>query len=159
VIIFCSDMNGPGRRLFHDIQRKMNGHRIAVDRSVEALSKRLRSPMRDRVIMVLVAENRERLEAFISLGDLMNDAPILLVLPDREPATISFGHKLYPRFVAYLDSDFSDLVSVLCKLLDHGRAQHRFPESVMFTGLQKQRMMRWKKISPAGAGVRSLTGK
>jgi len=119
IIIFYSDKKGPGERLLGDIQTKIHGHRIEVDQTVKDLSDRFRYPMLDRAIMVLVAESRERLDGLISVGDLINNVPILLVLPDREPATISSGHRLYPRFVTYVDSDFSDLVSVLSKLIHH----------------------------------------
>jgi len=122
IIIFFSTVKiGPAERLLGDIQTKIHGHRIEVDRTVEALCDRFHHPTIDRGIMILVPKDREQLEQLISIGDLFNDSPILLVLPDREPATISRGHRLYPRFVTYVDSDFSDLVSVLSKLIHHGK--------------------------------------
>ena len=119
IIFFSTAKKGPAERMLGDIQTKIQGHRIEVDRTVEALCDRFHYPIIDRAIMILVPENREQLEQLISIGNLINDRPILLVLPDREPATISSGHRLYPRFVTYLDTDFSDLVAVLSKLIHH----------------------------------------
>ena len=121
IIFFSTAKKGPAERLLGDIQTKIHGHRIEVDRTVEALCDRLHHPIRDQAIMILVPEDREQLEELISIGNLFNDSPILLVLPDKEPATISSGHRLYLRFVTYRDSDFSDLVSVLSKLIHHER--------------------------------------
>lgn len=119
IILFYSDKNGPGERLLSDIQAKIHGHWIEVDQTLKDLSDRFHYPLLDRAIMVFVAESREQLEGLISMGHFFRDVPMLLVLPDSEPATISMGHRLYPRFVTYVDSDFSDLVSVLSKLIHH----------------------------------------
>ena len=144
ITLFYSDKEGPGGRLLDEIQTKIHGHRIEVDQTVEALSERFHYPMIDRTIVVLVAENRERLEEFISMGDLMSDVSVLLILPDRKRSTISTGHRLYPRFVTYVDSDFSDLVSVLSKLIHHV-FQSSLREPSIHAGFQKDATIGWKQ--------------
>ena len=119
IIFFCTAKKGSVERLLGDIQTKIHDHRIEVVRTLEALRDRFRRPILDRAIMILIPVNREQLKGLISMGNLFDDNPILLVLLDREPTTISIGHRLYPRFVTYVDSDFSDLVSVLNKLIHH----------------------------------------
>ena len=145
IIFFSHDNKGPGERLLGDIRTKIRGHRIEVEQTLEALSERFHYPMIDRTIVVLVAENRERLEKLISMKDLMSDVPILLILPDRKRSTISTGHRLYPRFVTYVDSDFSDLVSVLGKLIHHA-FQNSLPQPIINADLQKRATRRWKQI-------------
>ena len=127
IIMFYSNPKGAGERLLSEIQTRIHGHRIEVDQTVKDLSDRFRRPMIDRAVIVFVAESREQLERFVAMGDLVSTVPILLVLPDRRKATISIGHKLYPRFVAYLDSYFSDIVSVLSKLI-HLDYENPFPQ-------------------------------
>jgi len=129
-----------------DIQTKIPGHRVEIAQTVQALSDRFRSPMTDRSIVVLVAENGERLGELTSMEDLMSDFPIILVLPDRNPATVSIGHRLYPRFVAYVDSDFSDLVSVLGKLIHHDAFESVLRGPNIYADFQKQRTIRWKQV-------------
>lgn len=119
IIFFSTAEKGPAERLLGDIQTRIHDPPIEIDRTLEALCDRFHYPITDQTIIILVPESKKRLEQLISIGNLFNDNPILLVLPDREPATISMGHRLYPRFVSYVDSDFSDFVSVLGKLIHH----------------------------------------
>jgi len=162
IIIFYSDEKGPGKRLLSDIQARIHGYRIDIESSVEALCDRFHHPILDRTIMILVPENREQLEQLVSIGNLINDRPILLVLPDKEPTTISIGHRLYPRFVTYVDSDFSNLVSVLSRLLHHaskGNLMEGRKESGPYLFLQpdacydikKHHPTEWKHISNIGS--------
>jgi len=119
IVFFSSAKSDAATRLLKDIQSKFNGYRIETVATLKALWERFHHPVTDRTLLILVPENRQQLEALIYLGDLMNDNPILLVLPDRKPITISTGHKLYPRFVSYLDADFSYLTGVLARMIEN----------------------------------------
>ena len=59
----------------------------------------------------------KELEKILTLQDLLSDIRIILILPDRTPNTISKAHKLAPRFLTYLDSDFGEIKAVLHKML------------------------------------------
>jgi len=146
IILFYSGSNGDGKRLLREIESKIHGHRIEIVQTVQALSNLFRSPMIGRAIMVMMAESTEQLEELISMGDLMSDLPIFLVLPDRNPATVSIGRRLYPRFVAYVDSDFSDFVSVLSKLIHHGLFGNDQREAALYTDFQNYRTTGWTQI-------------
>ncbi len=162
IIFFSTAKKGPAELLLGDIKKKIHGHRIKVYRTVEALCDRFHYPIVDRAIMILMPENRERLEELISIRNLINDSPILLVLPDREPATISRGHRLYPRFVTYADGDFMDLVSVLNRLIHHmlkkkaleereGLGAYPFSQPNASYDIRKNVTTGWKQISDTGS--------
>ena len=68
-------------------------------------------------IAVILATNKQELEEFVSLRELLDGLSIILILPDRRNETISRGHCLYPRFVTYVDSDFKDVAAVLEKMI------------------------------------------
>ena len=51
-----------------------------------------------------------------ALKDLFDGIRKIIILPDGEQVTISLAHKLYPRFLSYIDSDFSDVAAVLKKM-------------------------------------------
>ena len=102
-----------------DIHKNVHGHVIKMDRTVEALCERFRFSLMDQVILILFPEDKMQLEELINMGDRLNDVSIILVLPDREPTTISAGHKLYPRFVTFVDGDFSHVAAVLDKMLEN----------------------------------------
>jgi len=91
-----------------------------VYRTIDSLSRRLhRSPF-EGSIAVLFAATREELSGLLSIRELLLDLRIILILPDRKKDTIAVGHKLYPRFLTYVDSDFKNLAAVLEKMLKHG---------------------------------------
>ncbi len=66
---------------------------------------------------VLLATSKDAFSEILSISGLFHDVPIILVLPDREAETVAKGHTLYPRFMAYIDGDLTDVAAVLGKML------------------------------------------
>ncbi|WP_028585145.1 hypothetical protein [Desulfogranum mediterraneum] len=66
--------------------------------------------------IVLVARDREELQAFTNLASRLEQLFVILVLPDAGEETIALGHSLCPRFITYHDSDFQDVVAVLTRI-------------------------------------------
>ncbi len=119
IVFYYDAKNEAARGLLKDIQIKFNGHQVEIVPTIKALWERFHQPRTERSILILVPQNRPQLEELTQMGELINDHPILLVLPDRDLQTVSTGHKLYPRFVSYLDSDFSCLSAVLNKMIEN----------------------------------------
>jgi len=71
-------------------------------------------------IVLLQARDREELLRIVSLRDLLQGLRVILLIPDREVETISLAHRLRPRFLGNSESDFSDTVSVLQKMMECG---------------------------------------
>lgn len=117
LFFFSQNSREAGERLLNIIQRELNGQRIEVNRTVECFLDRFHHPILESVIAIIMIDDRKMLEELILAQSLMDDVPILLVLPDGKVDTFSNGLKLYPRFVTDVESDFSDLVSVLNKLM------------------------------------------
>ena len=88
-----------------------------VFRSIENLSKRLHKPADGFTIAVLVAGSKKELLDIVSIRHLLSDIPVILVLPDRQDETIAAGHKLYPRFLTYVDSKLTEVGAVLEKMI------------------------------------------
>jgi hypothetical protein len=70
------------------------------------------------LIAVLLASNGIELTQFLSLDEYMVDIPLILILPDQGRETVSTGHRLRPRFISFLHSDFTDVSAVLAKMLE-----------------------------------------
>lgn len=64
-------------------------------------------------MVILLAEDREELAAFESFSNRLDQVFFVLVVPDTDDETIACGHRLRPRFLAYHDSDFSDVKAVV----------------------------------------------
>jgi hypothetical protein len=88
-----------------------------IFRNIDNLSSRLRRPADGLSIVVLVAGNKKDLVDLAFIRHLLSDTPIILVLSDRQNETIAAGHKLYPRFLTYVDSNLMEVGAVLEKML------------------------------------------
>ena len=66
--------------------------------------------------VILQAATRMELKAFEIYRFRLEQVFFILVLPDADAETIARGHQLRPRFIAYQDSDFSEVQAVLDRL-------------------------------------------
>lgn len=87
---------------------------------------------RGREILILLAENRDRLEELIRLSALLEDRRLILVVPDEAHATLSAAHRLFPRFVTPIADRYDDLCSVICRMMDRACAVNT-PRAIMKT--------------------------
>lgn len=106
-----------GERLQRVIQDLVPGDRLEIYRTFEGFSERLRKPMDDIPVAVILASNEDDLLTILSISHLLYDVRFILVLPDREDPTVAIGHSLRPRFLSYTDSDFREVTAVLGKMI------------------------------------------
>ena len=118
LILYSPVQEGVGKQLRRVIEKLVSKDNVEIYQSVESLSLRLRQPADSLPIAaVLLAARRGDLSELLSIRDLLRDIRIILVLPDRDEDTIAKGHTLRPRFVSYSDSNFTDVCSVLGKMI------------------------------------------
>jgi hypothetical protein len=93
---------------------------------------RLRQPKDNGLITILFDPSREDLEGMDVARQFLSDVPLLLVLSDQEPETLALAYRLLPSYITYVDSDLSQLLAVVKKLLPAGQAalqsRSEFPE-------------------------------
>jgi len=117
-LLFYSGKNQQSReRVLNIIRGLVPEKKIGNYTTVENLCNRLRQFRDDKMLAILMAATQEELVDVVLIHDLLVDIPIILVLPNREKETISKGTKLHPRFISYMDSDFSDIQAVLEKMV------------------------------------------
>ena len=119
ILVYAKTKEGAGLRLQRLIETLVPREEIEIYKTIDSLSYRLRQPIFDLDIAVLLATTKEELEDILSLRDLLSDVRSVLVLPDREADTNAQGHTLSPRFITYADSDFVELAAVLSKMLEN----------------------------------------
>jgi len=90
---------------------------VEIYRTITSLAHRLSQPSAEVPIVFLLVAGKEDLIDIISIRNLLMDSRIIIILPDREDDTISKGHSLRPRFLSFIDSDFTELSAVLSKML------------------------------------------
>ena len=91
--------------------------RVEVYRSIEELARGLHRLYDNDTIVLLRAQDREELLHIVSLRDLLQGLRVILLIPDLEKETISLAHSLRPRFLSNGESDFSDTMGVLRKMI------------------------------------------
>jgi hypothetical protein len=117
VLLYLNGSNGTAELLHRAVVGVMSDCDAEICRTVVALSKRLRQRTGDLTVVVLLASTRQDLAEILALHDWLQDLRTILILPDRDSATISHGLTLRPRFFTFADADFSYVSAVLAKML------------------------------------------
>lgn len=115
-VIFYST-GGPGERLQRVIKDLVPKERLEIYDTFDGFSERLHHPMDDIPVAVILAASEDDLLSILSISHLLYDVRFILILPDREDATVAIGHSLRPRFLSYADGDFREVTAVLGKMI------------------------------------------
>ena len=117
ILFYANGAAEASHLLLAEIESVVKATDIEIFRTAGDLNSRLRQFRCNLEVAVLMASSRKELQHLVSLQDLFGDIRIILILPDSDRDTISQGHKLYPRFLSYVDGNFADVAAVLAKML------------------------------------------
>ncbi len=106
-----------GERLQEMVRNLVPKDKLEVYRTLDGFSERLRKPMDDIPVAVILAASEDDLLTNLSISHLLYDVRFILILPDRDDPTVAIGHSLRPRFLGYKDSDFREVTAVLGKMI------------------------------------------
>ncbi len=87
--------------------------------------RRLRQPKDDSTIALLFDPTHEDLDSIRSALPFLVNVPLLLVLADQDVVTMALAHRLLPSYITYVDSDLSQLFSVIRKLAPASQEAHK----------------------------------
>jgi hypothetical protein len=102
-------------------------------RTLEDLLDAVCRPASAPTLVLLFPGHPEELEGIVSIRHLLKGTPVILILPDREERSRTLGYRLTPRFLAYADGDFSEVVAVM----------ERISEQYRKNGLTRERETLW----------------
>jgi hypothetical protein len=119
LLIYSSINDGAGERLLNVMRMLLPEKKFELCRSIEEFSKRLRQPIFNPTIAIILALSREELQEIISIRHLLEDAKIILIVPDTNPDTVAQGHTLRPRFLTSSETDFIDVAAVLKRMFNY----------------------------------------
>jgi hypothetical protein len=123
-ILMCIPEGGGAPARFEAKVTGIAGNRIArICRDAGTLERQLRKPWEIYDLAILFAGTEAGLDNFVSLQELLEDIPVLLVLPESRPDICKRGHLLRPRFVSFAGDDFSDFEAVLRKMIRNSEAE------------------------------------
>ena len=116
VLYYKGHGNEDAERLKTILEATVSKRRLDIHETVESLSRTLRQMGNGVVITVLFVGGREDLENILAISDLLHDIYTILILPDGDPEILTNVHKLRPRFLSYVHSNFVDVATVLDKM-------------------------------------------
>jgi hypothetical protein len=122
LLIYSTKTDGAEERLLRVIELLLPEKELKFYRSIDDLSDVLRQPVFNPRIVILFASSRDELEDILSIRELLEDAKIILIVPDMDPATLARGHTLRPRFLSDCNGDFVDIAAVLSQMIK--KSQH-----------------------------------
>ena len=117
ILVYASPENKAGMRIIQVIGSAAFHQNLEIYPSMETLSNRLKKPLHSDIIGIFMPEDFKDLLNLVSIQPLFRNMRIILILPDREEATISAGHALGPRYLSYSDCDLRDVAAVMDKIL------------------------------------------
>lgn len=117
LLVYSTKTNDAEERLLRVIELLLPEKTLKFYRSIDDLSARLRQPVFNPRIIILLAASRKELENILSIRELLEDAKIILIVPDTDPATLARGHTLRPRFLSDCNSDFVDVAAVVGQMI------------------------------------------
>jgi len=82
----------------------------------QELKRRLRQPIQDEAVAVLLAPDLPTLKALQTMRDLLRFVSVILIVPSEDPEIMKQVHHLRPRYLASLGGDFRDAAAVLDKM-------------------------------------------
>jgi hypothetical protein len=110
-------------RLLSALEQVLDGTDFKLLVSLDSLSQHLRYSLTGQSLTVLLAETRQDLEDLASLGQLIYNTKVLLIIPDGESRNVVLGHALRPRYLSYVDGDFADVAAVLERMVKWAESQ------------------------------------
>ena len=120
MLLYATDAGEVTQRLQKVIGNHVIDEKVEFYQTIEFLTQRLRKPMGDIKIAVILAADRNDLLEIFTIRELLDNVRTLLILPDKNDDTIAKGHNLRPRYISFVDSDFRDISAVLSKMLGNG---------------------------------------
>jgi hypothetical protein len=125
LLIYAPKGNRAGERLIKTIGQLFPNQERETCNSIFDLKERLRRPVFDPTIAVLLASSNEDFQEILSMREQLENTRIVLIVPDTNPVTLSKGHMLRPRFMCDCNNDFIDVMAVLNTMIRNSGHQNQ----------------------------------
>jgi hypothetical protein len=116
VLLYSPRAHRAGSRLEEVLATVVPQQATEIVHTPEDLAHSLARPNNGLEVAVIMAASRKELGELQPLSQMLEELRIILVLPDSQPQTISQAHRLRPRYLTLMGSDFQDVAAVLIKL-------------------------------------------
>jgi hypothetical protein len=125
VIVYSRDNSKFGMDLEKMLESLVSKLDVVICRTTQGLMAELRMPLSESAIAVLHIADEKDLKDTLSIKPLLLNMRIVLILPDRNDATIEAGHSLHPRYLSYKDNSLNDIKTVLTRMIEVEKATYK----------------------------------
>ncbi len=125
LLIYATLANDASKRLIEVVAGLTEKENTEIFNTLDSLTSRLVKLRRAQTVVVLLGATEKEVSDALSFSKFFHEYKLILILPDRDEQTMSMGHRLFPRYVSYADSDFSDVGAVLKKMIANNRNGER----------------------------------
>lgn len=120
ILMYSAEVEGKAREIETALEESVSPDQLAVFRSVDGLTEKLREPCKERPIVIIWIRKKDELLDFASIREQLHPVRLILVLPDAEEGTISVAHRLRPNYLTYSHRNPLELKAVLKRMRGKG---------------------------------------
>ena len=131
VILYASDKSNVESRIHREVEYLISENDMMIHSTMDSLVGHLRQPAGDSDTVYIISTQADDLSFLVANAQLILGKRLILILPDETELTIASGHKLQPRFITQIDSDFSEVGAVLRKMLIKSRKDFTQPATAI----------------------------
>lgn len=113
IVVYAHAENPSYQRLNHAIASLALGRQQEVYGKVSLFLQRFRIMGQHPDIIIIMPDAQEELDTLIHHRELFESTRTIVILPKREDAILSQGHKLRPSFMTFSDGDFGEIAAIL----------------------------------------------
>jgi hypothetical protein len=115
LLVYARSPEGLRERWPKLFQDSIPSYGIEIYRTMGTFVHRLQHPPEHFIIILVLTDRKELLE-ILSIRHWLEGSRLILIVPDQEEETLKAAHRLRPRFLTYLENDFSQVLRVLNKM-------------------------------------------
>jgi hypothetical protein len=130
VLYFSEEAADPGQQLQEVLSNALPERRVELFTDFEELVTDLKRPEAEPALVVLVIGSPSELEEFLPFRPVLQEAGVILVLPDETGETMDLAQELNPLYIKSADEDFVELASVIDEILKERRITSAGGESL-----------------------------
>lgn len=113
LLFYAPELDEDSQQIKSALEERLEETSLEVYQALEGLSSRLRRPVEDPAIAVLLVPGREDLLELLSLQSLLKRMRIMLVLGQGDQETLSVAHRFRPRYLGYKTDDAGTIPAVI----------------------------------------------
>ncbi len=112
LILYAPRFDEFGRELKKALESEVEDADLETYEGLHNLTGRLRRPVEDPAIVVILAGGLDDLQELMSVEWLLKRVRIMLVLEESDAETLKVAHRLRPRYLGYREDDVHTIPAV-----------------------------------------------